>query len=215
MKFQGLLSNILHSKKERGINNDSFIEKLNSEAHKRFLSKQYESAVALADKILLIDKDHYDALTLRAMSFQSLGYFLDAIEDFNRVIELRPFDGNIFGMCGLCYNSIGECEKAKAYLMVAIEKGMEFYSFNLNVIFELSRSKETFELFVERGKTPERRKRRTDKDFTISKEPFNNDLIIDGMRDYYLKFKDALQIDPKNEHIKEIVNHYKKYFEEN
>lgn len=207
-----IFSNLFHSKKINALSNDQLIKELSSEASNRFLNKQYESVVALADKLLLLDQNNFNALNIRAMSLENLGYYLDAIDDYNKAIELRPSDANLIGLCGLCYNSIGNFQKAREYLKTSVNKGMKMYATSLQSIDTLSEA--TLKVLTERRNTPERRKRRTGNEFTISNEAVNLNSIYDSLKEFYSNSKNALNVDPENKYLKELVDHYKKYFED-
>lgn len=207
-----IFSNLFYLRKEKVLNNYQLIKELSSEASNRFLNKQYESAVALTDKIFLLDQNNFSALNIRAMSLENLGYYLDAIDDYNKAIELRPNDANLIGLCGVCYNSIGDFQKAREYLKISVNKGMKIYVTSLQTIDILSEA--TLKMMKEHRSTPERMKRRTGKEFTISNEAVNLKTIDDSLKEFYLNTKNALNADPENKHLKELVDHYKKYFEE-
>jgi len=200
--------------KKRKSKEDSIIKMLESESSMRFLNKQYESVIALTDKILLLDGNNYKVLTMRAMSLENLGYYLDAIDDYNKVLELNPDDANIIGLCGLAYNSIGDYTEAREYLAKAVQKGMNLYATNLNVLEMLS-ERNLIKMIAEKKKTPENLKRRAGVEFTISNEAINLSTINDNLKEFYAYLKASSEMDPDNQKIKSLIDHYRIYFEEN
>lgn len=207
-----IFANLFKSNKGNTSNNNEIVQKLSKEAINRFMSKQYESVVALTDKIILLDHSNYNALNMRASSLENLGYYMDAIDDYNKAIELKPNDANMIGLCGLCYNSIGELQKSKEYLEKAVNMGMKMYATTLATFSILS--EKTLKMMGETRNTPERRKRRTGNEFTVSHEAVDLDTINESLRGYYNSMKNALTVDPENKEIKLLVDHYKNYFEE-
>lgn len=198
---------------ESNYRNDFSLKMLKEQAGDRFLSKQYESVIALADIILLFDQDNFDVLVMRAMSLENLGFILDAIDDYNSAINLHPTDANVYGLCGVCYNLLGDFQNSIKYLETAVKGGMKFYNATLYSITMFS--PDIRKGLTEIRNTPENRKRRTDKDFTIKNEAINLGTINNNLKEFHADLKNILKSDPENVEVRKIVSHFVVYFEEN
>lgn len=63
--------------------------------------------------------------------------------------------------------------------------------------------------------TPENRKIRTGKDFTIRNEALNLGKINENLKEYHSILKNTLKFDLENVEIKKLVDYFTVYFEEN
>ena len=75
--------------------------------------------------MLTIDSDNIHALHNRGISFERLGQYLQAIQDFSEVIKLDLENANAFFNRGCCYDSIGEIDLAISDYSVALELDMK------------------------------------------------------------------------------------------
>jgi len=142
---------------------NSQIDSLLRRANEKIITKDFKGAVAITDKVLLLQPNNYDALVCRANSLEALNFNLDAIEDYEKAISIDSSDGNTLGLLGLTYRKIGDIENSQKYLKLSVDKGMKLYEMNYNMFVTASDTMK--QAYAQRGNIPENHKRRNPNDF--------------------------------------------------
>ena len=73
-------------------------------------NKQDEEALLFFD--IAINNGITEAFQERADSLKSLGFFIDAIKDYTKAIEINPTDCNLYFCRGVARNAIGDLATA-------------------------------------------------------------------------------------------------------
>lgn len=178
------------------------IDSLLKRANEKMITKDFKGAIAITDKVLLLQPDNYDALVCRANSLEALNFNLDAIEDYERAISLDSSDGNILGLLGLTYRKIGDIESGQKYLKLSIDKGTKLYEMNYNML--LTASDIMKQAYVRRGNIPENYQRRNPHDFVDNLTQVDRDEFKQAVRDNLHSLETALAQDPENKHLKDL-----------
>jgi tetratricopeptide (TPR) repeat protein len=180
-------------------------------AYEKQIIKDYKSAVAICDKVLLLDKDNYDALCCRANCLEALNFNLDAIEDYIKALKIDSSDGNIHGLLGLTYRKIGDIENGQKYLKNSVSRGMMLYKFNYEML--LSASDILKEAFIKKGNNPENLLRRNPNDFVDNLSEVDTLDFNEEVKKQLYHLENAISIDPDNEHLKNLYEFAKKKVE--
>ena len=75
--------------------------------------KQWDKAINLLDKVILLDPRFSDAHRTRGLAYERNEEINKAIEDYNQAIKLDLNDVSAYALRGHAYRKIGELEKAK------------------------------------------------------------------------------------------------------
>lgn len=75
--------------------------------------------------MLTFDQSNIHALHNRGISYERLGQYEAAIEDFTQVISLDKDNANAYFNRGCCYDSVGELDLAISDYSVALELDMK------------------------------------------------------------------------------------------
>ncbi len=191
--------------------NYEYLDKLLKRGVKKNIIGDYKSAVAIADQILLLDPNYYEALTLRAHGLEALKFYLDAIDDYEKALSIDSSDGNIFGLLGLTYMKIGDFENAAKNLGISAKMGFRTYEEMYKLI--ISRSDNFKKRFIENAKKPENLLRRNPSDFVDDFEDIDNNMFIEALKRNIHYLEDAILNNPNNVKLKEIYNRVKKDIE--
>ena len=82
--------------------------------------KYYNQVLQDLDKAMRLDYNGVEVCYLRGMNYYNTGHYREAIQNFNRVIELEATP-HYYYLRGMCYYSIGRFEEAVADLTRAID----------------------------------------------------------------------------------------------
>jgi tetratricopeptide (TPR) repeat protein len=91
-------------------------------------------------------------LSKRAECLENLGYYLNAIKDYELDLEISGKDPNINGLMGILYFKIGYIELAKKNLIIAIDGGFPFYKPTLQLVNISSKSEIVSKFEFEKAK---------------------------------------------------------------
>jgi tetratricopeptide (TPR) repeat protein len=187
--------------------NPNDLKTLSKRAFEKYTINDYQSAIAIYDKILDLNPLLLDDLVMRAQCLERLNYNLDAIDDYESAISINDSDGNWFGLLGLVYQKIGNLEKAEEFLKLSVEKGWKMYESNLKMLSLLTHS-DIRQALIEKCNKPENLTRRNKKDFEddlseIDRNEYNSNLIksIEGVNR-------GLVLDPENGDLKRLHNYF-------
>ena len=180
-------------KKENSIDN----KKLNDKATEKFITKDYESCVIISDLILTIDPYNSKALVNRAMALECLNFNLDAINDYEKYMEIDGTDPNVYGLLGLTYRKIGEIEIGQEYLLKSINMGYSFYKMQYEILENshiLLKKK-----IKEKSKNPELLKKRNPNDIKGNFSEVNNEELLKA-------FENGLELLRNNKDLNKHIN---------
>lgn len=187
--------------------NSNELKTLIKRAFEKYTINDYQSAIAIYDKILDLNPLLVDDLVMRAQCLERLNYNLDAIDDYESAISINDSDGNWLGLLGLVYQKIGKLEKAEKFLKLSVEKGWKMYESNLKMLSLLSHA-DVRQALIEKCNKPENLTRRNKIDFEddlseIDRNEYNTNLIksIEGVNR-------GLALDPENEDLKRLHNYF-------
>jgi lipoprotein NlpI len=79
-----------------------------------FCKKQPDEALKLVSKAIKENPKHIDALTLRAAIYENLDKYADAIQDWNKVLELDKDDASAYQLRGLVQFKAGKVKESIA-----------------------------------------------------------------------------------------------------
>ena len=74
--------------------------------------------------VLGFDQNNIHALHNRGISYERLGQYSEAIQDFSSVIDLDAENANAFFNRGCCFDSIGDIDRAITDYSKALELDM-------------------------------------------------------------------------------------------
>ncbi|NUQ25985.1 MAG: tetratricopeptide repeat protein [Saprospiraceae bacterium] len=209
-----LIGKLANRKSGKSISNSSAIEKYGSidnllkRANEKQLLKDYKSAVAIADKILIIEPDNYKALTCRASSLEALNFNLEAIDDYEKALQIDNSDANIYGLLGLTYIKIGDNESAQKNLKISIQKGLKFYEIFYDML--LSDSGRTKQAIVNSAKVRGNLQKRNPNDFIDDLSPVDKNEFKEALKNQIHQLEGAISLDPDNTELKELYEFAKR-----
>lgn len=183
------------------------IKNLMLRANKNLIVKDFETAVAICDKVLLIEPNNYSALVCRANSLEALNFNLDAIDDFKKAISIDNSDGNILGMLGLTYRKIGDLENGQKYLKASLDTGYKVYEMNYIMMSKVSEG--TKKILMTQGSAPENLKRRNLEDFTDKLSEVDKNEFKKAVQNNLRSLEDSIALDPENKHLRELYDYAK------
>lgn len=192
--------------------NNIDVDKLNKKASEKFLVKDANSCVIISDLVLTIDPFNLKALENRAIALDYLNYNIDAINDYEKYIEIGGTDPNLYGLLGLTYRKIGEIEKGQEYLLKSINLGFSLYEMNYNM---LENSHEMVKKRMsEKAKIPENLKIRNAKDINGNFSEVDKEELLQFTKIALDKIKEN-NILNKNPELTELESRVRKHIESN
>jgi tetratricopeptide (TPR) repeat protein len=202
--FIGVLTNkkIDNTSNHKAIKKYVSVDNLLRRASEKFIIKDYQSAIAIADKILTIQPDNYNALTCRASSLEALNFNLDAIDDYEKALQIDQSEANIYGLLGLTYRKIGDIDSGLKNLEISIQKGLKSYALIYNML--LSDSDELKQAMIKRAKVPKNLQRRNPNDFVDNLTSVDKNEIKEALKSQIHHLEGALSLDPDNTELKEL-----------
>lgn len=176
---------------------------LHSLAMGKFAQNELDWAISILNFLLVNFPDNSDALSLRGHCLEKGGFILDAIADYEKVIQLTN-DGNIKGLLGACFSRLADNKKAIYWLKQAVDEGYDNYSYllemcrliNDDILAITKKDAENEGLF---------RKRINKDDWRV----FNTDLLKTYLEDDYQKIDKLLKQDPDNPLYQGICKRYR------
>lgn len=183
------------------------IKNLIRRANEKQIIKEFESAIAICDKVLLLEPNNYDALVCRANCLEALNFNLDAIEDYKKAIDIDDTDGNILGLLGLTYRKIGDLENGQKYLKASLDTGYKVYEMNYIMMSKVS--EETKKILMTQGSAPENLNRRNPEDFTDNLTEVDKDEFKKAVQNNIRSLEDSIALDPENKHLRELYDYAK------
>jgi tetratricopeptide (TPR) repeat protein len=167
------------------------------------ITKEYKSAVAIVDKVLLVYPLHYDALIIRANCSEWLNYNLDAIEDYEKALSIDNSDANIYGLLGLVYKKIGELDIGQEKLKISIQKnGLTSYEMSYNML--LKASDELRQVLIERAKKPDNLLRRNPNDFVDDLTEADKMEFLSAIKNNLPILERELLVNPNNTELRKL-----------
>tara|TARA_Y100000590_G_scaffold131350_1_gene150077 strand:+ start:1024 stop:2790 length:1767 start_codon:yes stop_codon:yes gene_type:complete len=124
-------------------------------AVENFKKKNFKNAEIICYKILSIDSNHFDSLSLLATISAINGNFKDAIESLKKAINIQPQNTKIIHNLGTAYKELGKLEEAENYYrkVLGIDPNHTNANYNLGLIFyglkELKKAKSYFQKTIE------------------------------------------------------------------
>lgn len=192
-------------------NSNAQIDALLRRANEKSITKDFKSAVAITDKVLLLQPDNYDALVCRATGLEALNFNLDAIDDYERALKIDNSDANTYGLLGLTYRKIGDIENGQKCLKVSVEKGMKLYEMNYNILLDASDIMK--QVFSERGSVPENLLRRNPNEFVDNLSHVDKEEFRKAVKNNLHSLETAIALDPDNKYLKDLYEFAKKQAE--
>ena len=103
----------------------------------KYKKKDYQNAEILCYKILSIDPNHFNAITILSNIAAIGGNFKKATELLNKAIEINPNDLNTIHNLGTAYKELGNLEKASSYYekILKINPNHTNANYNLGLVF--------------------------------------------------------------------------------
>ncbi|MDP1727970.1 MAG: hypothetical protein Q8M15_14390 [Bacteroidota bacterium] len=178
------------------------IKSLLKRANEKGIIKDFKSAVAITDKIILLYPSNYDALVIRANSLGALNFNLEAIDDYEKALSIDNSDPNIIGLLGLTYHIVGEFEKGQEKLKLSIQMGYKLYEMNYNMKLKMPDSVKS--MLVERSKKPENLVRRNPSDFVDNLSETDHIEFKRALKNHLPTLQHSLSLDPNNTKLKEL-----------
>jgi len=124
------------------------------EASGHYRKKDFKTAEVFCYKILSIDRNHFDSISLLANIFAVNRNFDKAKEFLEKAIKIQPENTTILNNLGTAYRELGDTEKAMTFYqkVLGINSNHTNANYNLGLIFyrlkELKRAKEYLEKTV-------------------------------------------------------------------
>jgi tetratricopeptide (TPR) repeat protein len=184
------------------------LDNLLKRANEKGITNDFRGAVAITDKVLLLQPDNYMALVCRANSLEALNFNLDAIDDYEMALSIDNSDGNIYGLLGLTYNKIGDIENGLRCLKLSIDKGIKQYEMNYNIIQNAPDVMK--QAVAKRGNSPEKHLRRNPDDFFDNLSQVDKDELKQAIKDSLHRLEASLAKDPENMVLKNLHEFAKK-----
>jgi hypothetical protein len=207
---------------EKRIKNSFFINKIKIQSlnpdllkkmNEKFISKEYQDCISIADKILDLDPKCHNALIARANSLSNLNFNLDAIDDYGAALKIEKNDGNTHGLLGLLYRKIGDLEKGNFHLQKSVDLGFKQYQWLID-IFKITHPAAN-EILINDGKNEKNLIRRKKSDFLDSLANVNKDAFKEGMEQGKVALQWSLSLDPENQELQKISNQIVKDWNKN
>lgn len=163
-----LIGKLINVKPDKNSNPKTMIKNVSEDnllkkSFEKLFNKDYLSAIAMTDKILFKQPNNYRALTCRASSLEALNFNLDAIEDYEKALQIDKSDANIYGLLGLTYIKIGDMDSGQKNLKISIQMGLKLYEMHYNLL--LASSDELKQAMIKRAKVPENLLKRNPNEF--------------------------------------------------
>lgn len=192
--------------------NNIDIDNLNKKASEKFLVKDANSCIIISDLVLSLDPLNSHALENRAIALEYLNYNFDAINDYEKCIELDGTDPNLYGLLGLTYRKIGEIEKGQEYLLKSINMGFNHYEMVYNMLEKCPEGVK--ERMATKGKIPENLKIRNPKDINGNFSEVDKEELLQSTKIALNRIKET-HLFNKNSEFLELESRVKKHIELN
>lgn len=171
-------------------------------ANEKMIIGDYKCGVAIADKLLLMDPKNDSAYTVRATCLEALNFNLDAIEDYEEALKIDNSNANNYGLLGLTYNKIGDMEKAKKNLKVAVDKGYSNYQMMYTVLMNVSDLAK--ERMIARNSIPENLQRRRINCYEDDLSEVDRNLLNETVRSNLSLLETQIRENPNNQDLKQL-----------
>ena len=113
-----------------------------TEALERYKKKDFKTTEAFCYKILSIDRNHFDSLSLLANIFAINRNFDKAKEFLEKAIKIQPKNMNILNNLGAAYKGLGKSEEAINFYQKVLEIDSNHTNANYNLGIEFYKLKE-------------------------------------------------------------------------
>jgi tetratricopeptide (TPR) repeat protein len=178
------------------------VDSLLKRAIEKQLLKDYKAAIAIVDKILVLDQNNYEALICRGSSLENLNFNLEAIEDYEKALKINNSDPNIYGLLGLYYIKIGDIENGLRNLKNSVQMGLKFYELSYNI--HLSASEPIRQAIIRKAKIPENLLRRNPDDFIINLESIDKNEFAVALKNQIHYLEEAMSLYPDDAKLKKL-----------